>query len=290
MWPYVLTTIAVAVFPLALAGYGGHLATIALADPKKRRIAKIVTWSLAICGIALFIASQVAAAHSDKIKDAENEAFKSKVLEGLTAIIKEPDRAKQRAQAVSLADSIKSQSSTHQAPPSSLAGIPPSDIPINPEVATRLPDTVGYGTEGIPYPEDFYNYVPFSWRVKTGEPATLQRSMGESYYFKNRSHPPAPLNISYLQGDSGSYSLALLLERAYGGAGWEVNITPRTDIAHINGIAIFQDSIENRYGGVKELREFASRNDIPLLFEENPRHITPGTFEIWIGRSTKAKI
>jgi hypothetical protein len=57
MWPYILTTIAVAAFPLALAGYGGHLATLALPErSKKKRMAWLLCggWLLGCLDIRSF--------------------------------------------------------------------------------------------------------------------------------------------------------------------------------------------------------------------------------------------
>jgi hypothetical protein len=46
---YVISLLSVAAFPLAVAGYGGHLAAKVLAKPERRR-ALLVLWVLAALG------------------------------------------------------------------------------------------------------------------------------------------------------------------------------------------------------------------------------------------------
>jgi hypothetical protein len=138
------------------------------------------------------------------------------------------------------------------------------------------------------HPEDFYAFVPFVWGFPPQDVFLFQSQMAETYQRKFRTNPPKPIKISYLQGDPSSYSLALLLQRVYGDAGWEAPLLPRTDIGHITGIYLFQDSIEMTYQGVAELRKFAKDNKIPLMFEQQPGTDT-GTFQIWVGRGPDAK-
>jgi len=77
--PYVIGFLAVAVFPLALAGYGGHLATLALADGTKRRRALILVWGLAALGVVFAGLQQIEAYRSDKEHDASQDTLKSKL-------------------------------------------------------------------------------------------------------------------------------------------------------------------------------------------------------------------
>ena len=114
MWSYILTTIAVALFPLALAGYGGHLAAIALPDSPGRRKALIIVWGLAIAGVLLFASTQVTAYRSDKrheeadkARDAAEGAFRHSVLERLQGIVSEPDADKKKAAVASLESSVR---------------------------------------------------------------------------------------------------------------------------------------------------------------------------------------
>jgi hypothetical protein len=114
MWSYILTTTAVALFPLVLAGYGGHLAAIALPDSPGRRKALMIVWGLAIAGVLLFAATQVTAYRSDKrheeadkTRDEKEGTFRQSVLRQLQAIGSEPDAAKKKADAASLESSIR---------------------------------------------------------------------------------------------------------------------------------------------------------------------------------------
>lgn len=104
---YVLTFIAVSVFPLLLAGYGGHLATLALEkDPKARRNALTIVWVLALFGVILFGVTQVVTYRGDKARTKEDGDFRKDVLGKLQHIIEEPDVAQRKVAATSLMASI----------------------------------------------------------------------------------------------------------------------------------------------------------------------------------------
>jgi hypothetical protein len=105
MLPYILTFAAVAVLPLLLAGYGGHLATIALRDSEKRK-ALLIVWVLALGGVVLFGVTQVLAYRSDKKRDEKDGGFRTGVLMMLQRIIDEPDTAKKKEAAVAFKDSL----------------------------------------------------------------------------------------------------------------------------------------------------------------------------------------
>jgi hypothetical protein len=107
MWPYIVTFIAVALFPLALAGYGGHLATLALPeDSAQRRRAKLLVWTLAIAGVILFGVSEIISYHADKKRDSEDATFQHDVLDKLNTIINEPDSSKRKQDATDLKEAI----------------------------------------------------------------------------------------------------------------------------------------------------------------------------------------
>lgn len=103
-WPYFLTTIAVALFPLALAGYGGHLATLALKPGSKdKRRALVIVWGLAVAGIFFFAITQIIQYRADKRREsADNRresadgAFRARVLQQLQEIADEPDTNKKK--------------------------------------------------------------------------------------------------------------------------------------------------------------------------------------------------
>jgi hypothetical protein len=117
MWPYILTFIAVAVFPLALAGYGGHLATLALPENSKaRRRALVIVWSLAVSGVVLFGVSQILSYRTDKGRDGRDESFRRDVLRKLQAIIDEPNSAKRKEDAGALKASIAGKGDKSRSP------------------------------------------------------------------------------------------------------------------------------------------------------------------------------
>jgi hypothetical protein len=80
MLPYLIAFLAIAVFPLALAGVGGHLAAVALPDQAaRRRTYFFVIWGLALIGIVLAGLQQIEAFHSDKEHDAKQELIQGKL-------------------------------------------------------------------------------------------------------------------------------------------------------------------------------------------------------------------
>src|SRR5882757_8892659 len=138
MFPYVLTFIAVAVFPLALAGYGGHLATLALPESswaKKKALA--IVWGLAIIGIALFGISQILSYRSDKARDGKDEEFRADVNRKLDNIFEEGDPAKRKVEIGELRSKLSGQKAKGAIPSSSSAS-PPLPAPQAP-VYTPLP-------------------------------------------------------------------------------------------------------------------------------------------------------
>lgn len=126
MLSYIVTFFAGAVVPLILAGFGGHLATLAWTGTKQRN-AKIFIWALTIVGIVLFAVTQVFAFRSDARRDGadarrdiadarrdsedarrdrDEEIFRSDVRGKLNQIVNEPDISKRRAAANSLAPTV----------------------------------------------------------------------------------------------------------------------------------------------------------------------------------------
>lgn len=103
---YFLTFMGVAFFPLALAGYGGHLAGIALPDRKKRNRALLLVWGLAAAGVLLFGAAEYLTYKADTARDAkettaesESKTFQQNVLTTLGKIATEPDPTKKKQEA-----------------------------------------------------------------------------------------------------------------------------------------------------------------------------------------------
>jgi hypothetical protein len=93
---YLLSFLAAALFPLALAGYGGHLATIALPDTRLRRKAFVIVWGLAIVGTIVSAVFQIALYRSDQKRDGAEVEFRADVRRKLDAIISEPDSSKKK--------------------------------------------------------------------------------------------------------------------------------------------------------------------------------------------------
>ena len=65
--------------PLALAGCGGHLATLALADPQRKRRALWLVWGLAAAGVICCALQQIGAYHSDKEHNEEETTLQGKL-------------------------------------------------------------------------------------------------------------------------------------------------------------------------------------------------------------------
>lgn len=87
MWQYLVNFIAGAVFPLALAGYGGHLATLALPEKsKQRRNALILVWTLAILGVGSSAFQQYVSFRSDNKRSVFDSAERSSVDNKLDSI------------------------------------------------------------------------------------------------------------------------------------------------------------------------------------------------------------
>jgi len=104
---YYFLIILAAVFPLALAGYGGHLATLALqAHSKERRKALFIVWGLAILGVVAFGVSQIFTYRSDRSHEREDVAFRSDVRNRLQQIIDEPNENKKKQDASVLSTDI----------------------------------------------------------------------------------------------------------------------------------------------------------------------------------------
>jgi hypothetical protein len=79
MSPYITAFVAVALFPLFLAGIGGHLATLAVEDLRERRNWKIGVWGLAALGILAVGLQQFQSYDSDNVHDKKQEALQQKL-------------------------------------------------------------------------------------------------------------------------------------------------------------------------------------------------------------------
>lgn len=94
MWPYVLNVLAAAVIPLFLAGYGGHLATLALHSKREKRTAIAIVWCGAGSGVLLFAILQVVLYRADAEKNRSDQTFRMIMTNGIQTIISESDPKK----------------------------------------------------------------------------------------------------------------------------------------------------------------------------------------------------
>ena len=72
---YILSFLSVAAVPLAIAGYGGHLAAKVLNHPERRRALSIV-WILAVAGVLLSGLQQVLIYRSDRTHEQEQATMR----------------------------------------------------------------------------------------------------------------------------------------------------------------------------------------------------------------------
>ncbi|HWF37523.1 MAG TPA: hypothetical protein VG322_03325 [Candidatus Acidoferrales bacterium] len=95
-------------FPLLLAGYGGHLATLAM-EPgsKEKRNALAIVWGLTVLGILVFAVTQAMQYRSDKQRESTDASFRASVLQKLQAITNEPDTNKKKEAAKDLRKSVE---------------------------------------------------------------------------------------------------------------------------------------------------------------------------------------
>ena len=104
---YLLSFLAAALFPMLLAGYGAHLATIALSDARQRRKAFTIVWGLAILGVLLSAMSQLASYHLDERRDSGETSFRTDVLKRLDSVIHEPNSSQRKVDATTLKTQIE---------------------------------------------------------------------------------------------------------------------------------------------------------------------------------------
>ncbi|HEY6291249.1 MAG TPA: hypothetical protein VI455_06750 [Terriglobia bacterium] len=74
---YIISFLSVAAFPLAVAGYGGHLAAKVLDRPERRR-ALVTVWALAVLGVVLSGLQQVLVYRSDRVHEIEQAVLEAK--------------------------------------------------------------------------------------------------------------------------------------------------------------------------------------------------------------------
>jgi uncharacterized membrane protein len=77
---YVISFLSAAAVPLAVAGYGGHLAAKVLDRPERVRALTIV-WALAVLGVLLSGVQQVMVYRSDRAHERQQAALEAKAEE-----------------------------------------------------------------------------------------------------------------------------------------------------------------------------------------------------------------
>jgi type VI protein secretion system component VasK len=77
---YVISFLSVAAVPLAVAGYGGHLAAKLLDRPERLR-ALIIVWALATLGVVLSGVQQIIVYRSDRAHEQQQAALEAKAEE-----------------------------------------------------------------------------------------------------------------------------------------------------------------------------------------------------------------
>jgi hypothetical protein len=92
---YLINFLAVAALPLAIAGYGGHLAA-KLLDKTDRKRALYVVWTLAVLGVLLSGVQQVFVYRSRKADDVRQAALTAKDAKARQELQEDLNRTLQR--------------------------------------------------------------------------------------------------------------------------------------------------------------------------------------------------
>ena len=92
---YVISFFSLAAFPLAVAGYGGHLAAKVLERPERRKALSIV-WILAVLGVLLSGIQQVLVYRSDRVHEVEQAALREKADQDQQLLREKLDSSLQR--------------------------------------------------------------------------------------------------------------------------------------------------------------------------------------------------
>jgi len=96
---YVISLLSVAAFPLAVAGYGGHLAAKVL-DRLERRKALATVWALAVVGLLLSGLQQVLVYRSDRAHDLQQATLQAKAEKDQQQLREKLDSSLQRQEDV----------------------------------------------------------------------------------------------------------------------------------------------------------------------------------------------
>ena len=78
-WDVTIGTLSLAIIPLFLAAYGGHLAAKTIAEPRQQTLAKLYFWGACILGILFIFVQQYRSSESDVRKDALAQEQRAKL-------------------------------------------------------------------------------------------------------------------------------------------------------------------------------------------------------------------
>ena len=96
---YVISLLSVAAFPLAVAGYGGHLAAKVLDRPERRK-ALATVWALAVVGLLLSGLQQMLIYRSDRAHDLQQADLQAKAEKDQQQLREKLDSSLQRQEDV----------------------------------------------------------------------------------------------------------------------------------------------------------------------------------------------
>jgi hypothetical protein len=91
-----------AIIPLALAAYGGHVAADAIPDIRQRRTVKRTFWFLFVIGVAMAAAYQYRITKSDSDRQTSTKKWQDDIQKRLDEIIRQPVSAEQKEAATDL--------------------------------------------------------------------------------------------------------------------------------------------------------------------------------------------
>jgi hypothetical protein len=96
-----------AVIPLALAAYGGHVAADSVADDRKRRMIKLRFWGMGVVGLLFAIVYQYRTINTDELREGKTQQFQNSVNARLDQIVNLPASKEQQREATKLKQLIK---------------------------------------------------------------------------------------------------------------------------------------------------------------------------------------
>jgi len=96
-----------AVIPLALAAFGGQVAADGVPDGRKRRMIKLIFWSMGLLGLLVAIIHQYRAMNADALREGQTQQFQKSVDARLDQILSQPVSKDQKREATKLKQLVK---------------------------------------------------------------------------------------------------------------------------------------------------------------------------------------